>query len=142
MPELVALYKQLDPAEPDLSMDAYRAAWARIAEQDIRVVCAFVDAVLVSTCTLVVVANLTKGGTPYGFIENVVTHADHRKKGYGRAVLKAAVAMAWEQGCYKVMLLTGSKSPATLAFYSGVGFAQTKTGFQIRHLPPRPNSDD
>ncbi|WP_235909151.1 MULTISPECIES: hypothetical protein [Brucella/Ochrobactrum group] len=31
-------------------------------------------------------------------------------------------------GCYKVMLLTGSKQPATLKFYHDVGFEQNKAG--------------
>jgi hypothetical protein len=31
--------------------------------------------------------------------------------------------------------MTGSKDPATLAFYEGAGFEQTKTGFQIRRQP-------
>jgi hypothetical protein len=44
---------------------------------------------------------------------------------------------AVEQDCYKVMLLTGSKNPATLKFYSDVGFEQNKTGYQIRQLPVR-----
>jgi len=35
------------------------------------------------------------------------------------------------------MLLTGSKTPATLKFYKDVGFEQNKTGFQIRRLPVR-----
>lgn len=35
------------------------------------------------------------------------------------------------------MLMTGSKNPATLAFYERAGFEQTKTGFQIRRHPPR-----
>ena len=52
-------------------------------------------------------------------------------------VLKHAIATAWKHDCYKVMLLTGSKNPATLKFYSDVGFEQNKTGFQIRHLPVR-----
>jgi GNAT superfamily N-acetyltransferase len=73
----------------------------------------------------------------YALIENVVTAASHRKRGFGRALLERAVSIAWEHGCYKVMLLTGSTEPATLAFYRGVGFEQNKTGFQIRRLPVR-----
>ncbi len=84
-----------------------------------------------------VIPNLTRGGTPYALIENMVTHADWRKRGFGSAILKAATERAWEEGCYKVMLMTGSKNPATLAFYAAAGFEQTKTGFQIRRHPQR-----
>jgi hypothetical protein len=94
------------------------------------------DAV-VTTCTLIIVPNLTRGGAPYALIENVVTDARHQKRGYGKLVLKAAVAAAWRHGCYKVMLLTGSRDPATLRFYEDVGFEQSKTGFQVRRVPAR-----
>ena len=83
------------------------------------------------------VPNLTRGGLPYGLIENVVTGSKYLKQGHGAAVLKHAIAAAWKLDCYKVMLLTGSKDPATLKFYQGVGFEQNKTGFQIRQLPVR-----
>ena len=95
------------------------------------------DNIIVSTCTVIVVPNLTRNGTPYGLIENVVTRQSHQKKGHGRAVLKAAVEHAWSKNCYKVMLLTGSNDPETHKFYSGCGFKQDKTGFQIRKIPPR-----
>jgi hypothetical protein len=52
-------------------------------------------------------------------------------------VIEAAVTKAWELDCYKVMLLTGSKDPATLGFYQSAGFEQTKTGFEKRRLPRR-----
>ena len=84
-----------------------------------------------SSCTLVVIPNLTRGGRPYALIENVVTHAAARGRGYGKAVLAAAIERAWNQDCYKVMLLTGSQDAATLGFYRAAGFEQTKTGFQV-----------
>ncbi|WP_375596949.1 GNAT family N-acetyltransferase [Devosia sp. Naph2] len=85
-----------------------------------------------SSCTLVVIPNLTRGGRPYALIENVVTHVSARGRGYGKAVLAAAVERAWGEDCYKVMLMTGSQDVATLSFYRSAGFEQTKTGFQIR----------
>ena len=93
---------------------------------------------LVTTCTLVVIPNLTRGGKSYALIENVVTHIDYRGMGFGRTVLGAAVERAWEVGCYKIMLMTGSKKPSTLAFYEAAGFEQSKTGFQVRRAPIRP----
>jgi GNAT superfamily N-acetyltransferase len=99
-----------------------------------------VDGNMVSSCTVVVIPNLTRGGMPYAVIENVVTHGDHRGKGYGKAMLDAASDRAWLYGCYKVMLSTGSKKPSTLAFYEDAGFEQSKTGFQKRRFPKRVES--
>jgi GNAT superfamily N-acetyltransferase len=86
---------------------------------------------------LIVIPNLTRGGKPYGLIENVVTHVGYRGRGYGTRILHAAVAAAWDAGCYKVMLMTGSKQPSTLRFYESAGFEQTKTGFQMRRMAAR-----
>ena len=92
---------------------------------------------LAASCSLVVVPNLTRGGSSYGLIENVVTHSDYRKRGFGRQLLTAASDAAWQAGCYKVMLMTGSKKPETLNFYGSAGFEQSKTGFQKRRIPTR-----
>ena len=92
---------------------------------------------LVASCTVIVIPNLTRGGAPYALIENVVTHASHRGRGLGKAILKAALDRAWAAGCYKAMLMTGSQKPSTLAFYEAAGFKPSKTGFQARRLPAR-----
>jgi len=85
---------------------------------------------LVAGCTITLVPNLTRACRPYGVIENVVTHASFRGKGWGRRLLQEALAFAWAGGCYKVMLLTGRKDDATLRFYEGAGFSREgKTGF-------------
>ncbi|QZA79041.1 GNAT family N-acetyltransferase [Deefgea tanakiae] len=77
---------------------------------------------LISSCTISITPNLTRGFRPYGLIENVVTHQDHRKRGYGKQILNAALNYAWSVNCYKVMLLTGRKDEATLNFYESAGF--------------------
>lgn len=77
---------------------------------------------LVASCVLVTVPNLTRGGQPYGLIENVVTHAAHRGRGHGQALLAHALAQAWRSGCYKVMLMTGRQDEAVFRFYGRAGF--------------------
>ncbi len=132
LPALLALYAELNPDDPVLSLAQAASAFARMEAQDVIVFVAEANGVVAATCTLVVIANLTRGGAPYGLIENVVTAASFRQRGLGRAVLQHAIATAWADGCYKVMLLTGSQRAETLRFYTGAGFAQSKTGFQIR----------
>ena len=90
---------------------------------------------LVTSCVLVTVLNLTRGCTPYGLIENVVTHTSHRQRGYARAVLHGALQHAWGNGCYKVMLMTGRLDEPTLRFYESTGFDRhAKQAFVAR--PP------
>ena len=50
--------------------------------------------------------------------------------------IDTTVAAAFEQGCYKVMLLTASRNSGTLDFYRSCGFETSKTGLEIR----RPSS--
>ena len=76
---------------------------------------------LVASCTLAIIPNLTRACRPYGVIENVVTHADHRRQGHGQKLLSQALAQAWTAGCYKVMLLTG-RDESTCRFYESAGF--------------------
>ncbi|MFT4185142.1 MAG: GNAT family N-acetyltransferase [Rhizobium sp.] len=130
---LLALYRHLNHADPQPEPALAESRFAEmLAHPGMTILAAFAGDVALSSVTLVVIPNLTRGAAPYALVENVVTHADHRRHGHARALIHRAVEIAWEKDCYKVMLLTGSKTPATLRFYANCGFAQDKTGFQIR----------
>ena len=76
------------------------------------------------------VPNLTHGQRPYALVENVVTHPDFRGHGLASACLAAARELAALQGCYKIMLMTGSKRESTLRLYERAGYnRQDKTAF-------------
>ena len=138
IPQLLPLYRHLNPDDAELSAAEAQDRWETLKRlPGSEVFVAREDDHLVATCTLIVIPNLTRGGAPYALIENVVTDAAHRRRGYGKAVLLEAIAAAWRADCYKVMLLTGSKEPGTLQFYRDVGFAQDKTGFQVRRISAR-----
>ncbi|MGC2079585.1 MAG: GNAT family N-acetyltransferase [Xanthobacteraceae bacterium] len=134
LPGILALYRQLNPGDPVLDLTAAETAWSALLSSGLTTpFVAEVAGLLVSSCTLAIVPNLSRGARPYGVIENVVTHADHRRTGLGRAVLQAALDKAWKANCYKVLLATGSRRESTLRFYEGAGFQRGgKTYFEIR----------
>jgi len=85
---------------------------------------------IVSSVTIIIIENLTRNARPYAVIENVVTHADFRGRGHATALMNRACDIAARHGCYKIMLLTGSKKDSTLRFYENCGFDRgEKTGF-------------
>ncbi|WP_066817712.1 GNAT family N-acetyltransferase [Frigidibacter mobilis] len=138
IPRLLDLYQHLIPGDDRPDDASASEAFARfLLYPGSAIFLGELHGVLVASCALAVVPNLTRGAKPFGIIENVVTHSDYRQHGYGRQILDAASGAAWSEGCYKVMLLTGSKEPATLNFYLRAGFEQSKTGFQKRRIPVR-----
>jgi GNAT superfamily N-acetyltransferase len=133
--KLLELYKYLNPEDPDISgEEATKRLWDEICDDPGQSILVLEDdGCLAASCTLVIISNLTRGGRPYALIENVVTHDSFRRKGYGSAVLKKAVEMAREKGCYKVMLLTGRKDEGVFSFYESAGFDRSKkTGFYMK----------
>ena len=141
--QLLALYPHLDPADRVPSVEVAERRLEELQKyHGSAILVGVAEHAIVASCTLVVIPNLTRGGRPYGLIENVVTHVAFRGRGFGKQLLQAAVAAAWQVDCYKVMLMTGSKKPSTLAFYAAAGFEQNKTGFQIRRLPQRSDVPD
>lgn len=129
--KLLNLYKQLHPEDPELDEGILHRLWQNIFDDpNLLYIVIEKDGILVSSCTLAIIKNLTRGGRPYGLIENVITHEDYRNKGFGTVVLNKAVALAKDNNCYKVMLMTGSKREETLRFYENAGFLKDiKTGF-------------
>jgi GNAT superfamily N-acetyltransferase len=121
---LLALYEHLhDRDDPVPEQAVVESAWLEaMSNPRIRYFGGYAAGELVSSCTLTIVPNLTRACRPYGVIENVVTHAEHRGQGWGKALLLHALTFAWAQHCYKVMLLTGRKDEGTLRFYEQAGF--------------------
>lgn len=134
LPELLDLYRHLHPHDPELETATAARVWSTLLSSSaMTVIVAQAAGRLVSSCTLAIVPNLTRGGRSYGVIENVVTHADYRRLGLGQRVLAHALDLAWQADCYKVLLATGSKQETTLRFYEGAGFERGgKTYFEVR----------
>jgi len=99
---LLGLYTHLhahdDPLPPASEV---QAVWAEaLANPRIRYFGGWDEGLLVASCTLTIIPNLTRACRPYGVIENVVTHSAHRNQGWGHALLQHTLAHAWRERCY------------------------------------------
>lgn len=129
---VLSLYRQLHREDPVLP-DAEASFAAVRATPGMRLFVWDLDGRVVASTYLNVIPNLTRGGAPYGVVENVVVEEALRGNGLGQQIMAAMLAQAWAAGCYKVMLMTGSKDPATHAFYRSCGFsADAKTAYLAR----------
>ncbi len=136
VPALLRLYGQLHPNDPVLEDGSDLAVFETIFASDWLTLYLLEDrGRVLATAYLNVVPNVTRGARPYAIIENVVTDSAVRGQGYGKALMAGVLEAAWAQGCYKAMLQTGSRQPATHAFYRACGFSpDDKTGYVAR--PP------
>ncbi|MBN8960398.1 MAG: GNAT family N-acetyltransferase [Rhizobiales bacterium] len=136
--QLLVLYRHLNPNIPQLSEQRRREIWREtLANENLSLMVGVVADRPIATCLLITAPNLMRGGAPHAFLENVVTHPDVRRCGYGRATVRAALDDAWRRGCFQVFLMTGRgrANPFVLTFYESCGFEQGgKTGF----VAPRP----
>ena len=135
--KLLYLYEHLhERDEKSPAPDRIREVWKQIqGDKNIKYFGVFDEERLVSSCAIIIVPNLTRACRPYAVIENVVTHNDYRRNGYGQDVLKAAVEYAWDQNCYKVMLMTGRLNEETFKFYESAGFDRNaKQAFVIKRM--------
>ena len=129
--ELLELYTHLHELGVPENSEHLQNTWNTICnDENHHIIVCEEEGKLVSSCVCVIIPNLTRNVRPYAFIENVVTHADYRGMGYATACLNYAKDLAVKANCYKMMLMTSSKSDSTLNFYKKAGYNCTdKTAF-------------
>lgn len=131
MEALLALYRELHPEDDPPPPEKERRRLFREALATVEILVAEEDGRLTATAMLAVVPNLTRGMKPFGVVENVVTAADHRRKGLGRLIMSSLIERAKDRGCYKIMVLS-KQTPEALSLYRSLGFEQgLKTGMTL-----------
>ncbi|ATO12826.1 GNAT family N-acetyltransferase [Micromonospora sp. WMMA2032] len=129
--QIVRLYRQLNPDDPHLTDGSDARAFARIlATAGLHLFVLDLDGAVVATTYLNVIPNISRSASPYAVIENVVVDESRRGTGLGKRIMAGTLQAAWDAGCYKAMLMTGSRRPVTHAFYRACGFSgDAKTAY-------------
>jgi GNAT superfamily N-acetyltransferase len=133
LPGIIELYKQLNPDDNYDEIEKINLLWKDIlSNSNLHYFIAEINGIIVSTCNLTIIPNITRSARPFSVIENVITHKDYRNKGYGKNVINKAIDFAKHNNCYKIMLLSNVKRKEAHKFYENLGFnSKDKIGFFI-----------
>ena len=129
--QLLGIYTHLhDNTMPTIDHEI-EILWHRImSDPNHHIIVGIEDNMIISSCVLMIIPNLTQNQRPCALVENVITHPEYRNKGYATQILDYAKNLAVDNGCYKIMLMTGSKEDTTLRFYEQAGYNRNdKTAF-------------
>jgi GNAT superfamily N-acetyltransferase len=133
---LLALFAASDVSPQAEPRERAEHIWSQtLAREGLVVLVSDADSRIVSTCMLITVPNLLRGGRLHGILENVVTHPDYVGRGHGRAVVSAALTEAWKMDCHHVLLQSGRADPGVHRFYERCGF---KPGLRTAYAAHRP----
>ena len=91
------------------------------------------DERVVGTFALLIMDNLGHLGAPSAIIEDVAVDPTLQGQGIGRAMMRHAIRLASESGCYKVMLSSNLKRERAHSFYESLGFE--RHGYSFLVLP-------
>jgi len=130
---LSELYRQLNSDDEVINEFSAKNIWENIKKQNIKYFFAKENGRIIASCYICIIPNLTRGGKSIGFIENVITDKDYRKRGIGKKIMENAIQYAKEQNCYKVILQSGNERIDAHEFYKSLGFdGESKKAFELR----------
>ena len=130
---ILELYKQLIPEEESIDLNKANEIWEKIEKNDIKYFIAIYNGKIISSCYLAIIPNLTRNGRSNGFIENVITNENYRKKGIGKRLIEMAIEYGKQNNCYKIILQSSFKRKENHIFYEKCGFdGNSKRAFEIR----------
>lgn len=133
LPDVLQLYAQpdLDDGRVLSATDAERIFDRMAAYPDYRLYVATVDARVVGTFALLVMDNLAHRGSRSAIIEDVAVDPAWQGRGIGKAMMRHALRLAGERGCYKAMLSSNLLRGRAHAFYEALGFERHGYSFRV-----------
>ncbi len=133
LPDVLRLYAQPDFDNGEVLDDAQaRALYARfLTYPDYKIYVAEEGGRIVGSFALLVMLNLGHCGAPSAIVEDVVVDPQMQGRGVGAAMMSAAMDLARDKGCYKLVLSSNAKRVRAHAFYERLGFTRHGISFSV-----------
>lgn len=133
LPELLTLYAQPEIDNGDvLAVDEAQRLFRRFADYpDYTLFVAEQDGAIVGSFALLVMISLQHLGSPSAVVEDVVVAPDLHGSGIGQSMMRFAIELCRDKGCYKLMLSSNAKRDRAHAFYEALGFERHGYSFRM-----------
>lgn len=137
IPGVLRLYAQPDLDNgKTLPLSEAERHFERMADYpDYKIHVAFSDTQLVGTFALLIMGNLAHMGAPSAIIEDVAVDPEWQGRGVGKQMMKYALQICGEKGCYKAALSSNLNRKRAHAFYESLDFEQHGYSYRISFQP-------
>jgi len=142
LPILSKLYADMD-GEPPLPKDDIERIFAQITQvPNYHIYIAYLNQQPVGTFSLLYAPTMMhREYHKFAVLDSVTVISSMRGQGIGSQMVKAAIKLSAEAGCYKVMLSSNLKRDRAHQFYQSLGFEQHGWSFKCL-LQPSQESED
>ena len=133
LPEILSLYAQpeIDDGE-QLELSAAKKLFERLSSYpNYKIYIASSAEKIVGTFALLIMDNLGHLGKPSAVVEDVAVSPEHQGQGIGQQMMRHAMQIASDAGCYKMTLSSNLKRTNAHRFYENLGFEKHGYSYQI-----------
>jgi GNAT superfamily N-acetyltransferase len=133
LPSVLRLYAQPDLDDGNmLPLSEAECIFERMAHYpNYRVYVAVCDTSIVGTFALLIMDNLGHLGAPSAIIEDIAVDPVLQGQGIGKEMIRHAIQLATDNGCYKAVLSSNLKRERAHSFYESLEFERHGYSFQI-----------
>ncbi len=133
LPEVLRLYAQpeLDDGKTLPLVEAERVFQRMRSYPDYSVFVACDGEAIVGTFALLIMDNLAYMAAPSAVIEDVAVDPTRHGEGIGQVMMRFALDVCRQKGCYKAILSSNSKRTRAHAFYEQLGFERDGYAFRV-----------
>lgn len=134
IPAVLELLHDLGRPDPADAADAERfaaIASSYVADLDKAVLVAESGGRIMGLASVIFLIRLNRPG-PEMYIPELVTRADCRGQGVGRALIEACVELAGRKECHRIRLESGNRRHGSHSFYRRLGFGQSALSFDLQ----------
>ena len=133
LPQVLEIYQGLteDPDDKISLTEAERKLEKLKTYPDYNLYVAENENRILGTFALLIMDNLAHRGEPSSIVEDVVIRKDWQGRGIGKKMMKYAMDLSRQKGCYKMVLSSHIRREQAHRFYESLGFKKHGYSFVV-----------